>query len=407
MKKSIIAILIVVALMAGGVAIWFITKPATEVQNGGAGRTDRIAKVTVVAVKPEAVPLVLDAVGTAEAEQSVAVRAEVGGILKKIYFREGDLVKAGQLLFQIDADSQQAEVEKARANLARDQAALDEAKAQAQRLQSLAAKEFVTQQEYAQAVAQEQAAAATVRASQATLKTVQLQLGNTHITAPFSGRAGILNVKQGNLVSVSSTTPLVTINAMQPVMVAFNVPQQQLQKIREQQHKSALAVEVRRNEKEVMLAQGTLAFIDNAVDMQTGTIRMKARIPNKNEAIWPGELISLRLILEVQADALVIPESALQTGQSGTFVYVMEAGKARFKPITVARQVGTQIVVASGLVAGQQVIVNPPKNLRPDSAVELAGEKNGSAPDAQGNGKERKRGKPKADSETAPGGTRP
>jgi multidrug efflux system membrane fusion protein len=141
--------------------------------------------------------------------------------------------------------------------------------------------------------------------------------------------------------------------------------------------------------------------------MQTGTIRMKARIPNKNEAIWPGELISLRLILEVQADALVIPESALQTGQSGTFVYVMEAGKARFKPITVARQVGTQIVVASGLVAGQQVIVNPPKNLRPDSAVELAGEKNGSAPDAQGNGKERKRGKPKADSETAPGGTRP
>jgi multidrug efflux system membrane fusion protein len=407
MKKSIIAILIVAALMAGGITIWFVTKPATEAQIGGAGRTDRIAKVAVVAVKTEAVPLVLDAVGTAEADQSVAVRAEVGGILKKIYFREGDLVKAGQLLFQIDADSQQAEVEKARANLARDQAALDEAKAQAQRLQSLAAKEFVTQQEYAQAMAQEQAAAATVRASQATLKSVQLQLGDTHITAPFSGRAGILNVKQGNLVSTSSTFPLVTINAMQPVMVAFSVPQQQLQKIREQQHKSTLAVEVRRNDKEAVLAQGTLAFIDNAVDMQTGTIRMKARIPNKNEAIWPGELISLRLILEVQADALVIPESSVQTGQSGTFVYVLEEGKARFKPITVARQVGSQIVVASGLAAGQQVIVNPPKNLRPDSAVELAGEKNGAAPDAQGNGKERKRGKRKADSETAPGGNRP
>jgi multidrug efflux system membrane fusion protein len=407
MKKSIIASLVVAALVAGGVAIWFFTKPATEAQIGGAGRQDRILKVAVVAVKTEAVPLVLDAVGTAEADQSVAVRAEVGGILKKIYFREGDLVKAGQLLFQIDADSQQAEVEKARANLARDHAAWDEAKAQAQRLQSLVAKEFVTQQEYAQAMAQEQAAAANVRASQATLKSVQLQFGNTHITAPFSGRAGILNVKQGNLVSASSATPLVTINAMQPVMVAFNVPQQNLQKIREQQHKSALAVEVRRNGKEAVLAQGTLAFIDNAVDPQTGTIRMKARIPNKNEAIWPGELISLRLILEVQADALVIPESALQTGQSGTFVYVLEEGKARFKPITVARQVGTQIVVASGLAAGQQVIVNPPKNLRPDSAVELVGDKNKASPDAQANGKDRKRGKRKAEGETAPGGNRP
>jgi multidrug efflux system membrane fusion protein len=156
-----------------------------------------------------------------------------------------------------------------------------------------------------------------------------------------------------------------------------------------------------------VLAQGTLAFIDNAVDPQTGTIRMKARIPNKNEAIWPGELISLRLILEVQADALVIPDSALQTGQSGTFVYVLEEGKARFKPITVARQVGTQIVVASGLAAGQQVIVNPPKNLRPDSAVELVGDKNKASPDAQANGKDRKRGKRKAEGESAPGGNRP
>jgi multidrug efflux system membrane fusion protein len=390
MKKSTIAILVVSVVVAAGVAIWFATMPKTE---GADKRAAKPVQVRTAAVATGAVPVVLDAVGTVEADQSVAVRAEVSGVLQKIAFREGDMVKAGQLLFQIDPGVPQAEVDKAHANLARDQAAANEAQAQAQRLQSLASREFVTQQEYAQAMAQEQAAIATVRADQAALKSVQLQLAYSRITSPIAGRAGILNIKPGNLVSATSTTPLVTINATRPVMVSFNVPQQQLQAIREQQGKHALAVEVRLDAKGEVLAKGTLAFIDNAVDTLTGTIRMKARIPNQNEIIWPGELVSLRLVLGVQQDALIIPESAIQLGQNGSYVYALVDGKAHMQSVKVARQVGTQIVIAEGLDAGQQVILSPPNTLRPDSPVELAGAKKPAG------------GKPSVDA--AGGGSRP
>jgi multidrug efflux system membrane fusion protein len=235
--------------------------------------------------------------------------------------------------------------------------------------------EYVTQQEFAQAVAQEQAAMATVRADQAALKAVQAQFDYTRITAPISGRAGILNVKPGNLVNAASTTPLVTINATRPILVAFSAPQQQLQAVRDQQRKHALQVEVNRDGQ--VAGKGVLAFIDNAVDTQTGTIRMKARLPNSDEAIWPGELVTLRLILGVEQNALVIPETALQQGQNGAFVYVVQDGKAQQQPIKVARQVGSQIVIGEGLQAEQQVIVNPPSNLRPEGAVEVRADKGG------------------------------
>ncbi len=402
MKKTIITILIILGAIAAGAAVWYITKPKTEGMDGGPDkRAAKAMQVHTVPVATAAVPIVLDAVGTVEADQSVAVRAEVSGVLQKIAFREGDLVKAGQLLFQIDASLPQAEVDKARANLARDQASAKEARAQASRLESLVAKEYVTQQEYALAVAQEQAANATVRADQAALKSVQAQLGYARITSPISGRAGILNIKQGNLVSAASATPLVTINATRPVMVSFSVPQQQLQAAREGQRQHPLAVEVRRDAKDEVLTKGTLAFIDNTVDTQTGTIRMKARIPNQDEIIWPGELVSLRLILGVQQDALVIPEAAIQLGQNGSFVYALVDGKAHVQAIKVARQLGSQVVVADGLDAGQQVIINPPSNLRPESTVEPVGAKGGAGSNAKGS----MGGKPGADA--AAGGSRP
>ena len=381
MKKTIVASLIVLGLVAAGTGIWYSTKPKATAGSGamsdvrparGAAGAQRALPVHTVAVISAAVPVVLDAVGTVESEQSVAIRAEVSGLLKKVNFREGDLVKVGQLLFQIEASAPQAEVERVRANLARDQAVWEEALAQVKRLEPLAAKEYVTQQEYAQAVAQERAAHATVQADQAALKSAQVQLGYAGITAPISGRAGILNIKQGNLVSAASTTPLVVINGTQPVMVAFSVPQQQLQEIREGQRKRPLTVEVRRNVQDKVLTTGALAFIDNAVDTQTGTIRLKARITNHNEILWPGELVALRLISSLQQGALVVPETAVQAGQTGPFVYWVIDGKAQVQPITVARQVGDQVVIASGVTAGQPVIVNAPKNLRPDSVVEMA-----------------------------------
>lgn len=372
-KKIIVTILIVAALIGGGYAIWLATKPKTDVpaSTAGGGGSKGPASVRTVTVETRPLPILLDAVGTVEADQSVAVRSEVNGVLQKINFREGDLVKAGQLLFQIDPSAPQAEVEKARANLARDQATLAEARAQTRRLAPLAEKEYVTRQEYAQATAQEEAASATVRADEAALTAVQIALQRTRIHSPISGRAGVLNTKLGNLVSSSAQEPLVVINGVQSVMVAFSIPQQHLQEIRTRRSGGELTVEIRHEANSEVLAKGSLVLLDNAVDPLTGTIKLKARVPNEAEKIWPGELVAVRLILGVEENALVVPEAAVQPGQQGTFVYVADNGKARMQPIVVARQVGNQMAVASGLEAGQQVIINAPQNLRPGSAIQM------------------------------------
>lgn len=411
MKKPIIAILIILGLVAAGYAVWFITKPKVEASNsagpgsgpGTGGKSRGPAMVQSVPVQSEPVPILLDAVGTVEAEQSVAIRAEATGTLDKIFFREGDFVKAGQLLFQINAAAPQADVERARANLARDQATLAEARAQARRLAPLAQKEYVTRQEYAQAVAQEQAAAATARANQAELKSTQIQLRRTRIYAPISGHAGALTIKQGNLVNANSQDPLVILNSTNPVLVAFGSAQQNLQEIRMRNRGQALEVQIRRNADDPVLSSGKLAFIDNAIDPQTGSIKLKARVANENEALWPGELVVVRLILGVQENALVIPESAVQPGQNGPFVYLVDNGKAKMQPVTVARQVDAKAVISKGLRPGQQVIINAPQNLRPGAPVQLMVKEGAAGDKREGKGG----GRPGKSSEAKPAGAQP
>lgn len=399
MKKALITTLVLAVLVGAGYAIWVATKPKVEAGANGPGpaagpgaRNRGPATVRTVPVKSEPVPFVLDAVGTVEAERSVAVRSETTGTLQRIFFREGDLVERGQLLFQVDPALAQADVERVRANLARDQATLAEARAQSRRLAPLAAKEYVTRQEYAAAQAQEQAAAATSRANQAELKTAQIQLARTRIHAPIRGRVGALAIKEGNLVTANAQDPLVTINAISPALVAFTTPQQTLGEIRARHRAAPLAVEIRRNADEPMLAAGQLAFIDNTIDPQTGTIRIKARVNNDNEAIWPGELVAVRLILGIQDNAVVVPEAAVQPGQQGSFVYVVDQGKAKMQPITIARQVETRVVVAKGVRPGQQVIINPPQNLRPGAPVKVQ----------KGDGSARQRGAPRGEQPSEP-----
>ena len=164
-------------------------------------------------------------------------------------------------------------------------------------------------------------------------------------------------------------------------MVAFSTAQQNLQEIRQRDRGYPLEVQIRRNADEPVVTTGKLAFIDNAIDPQTGTIKLKARIPNDNEVIWPGELVAVRLVLGVQENAIVVPEAAIQPGQQGQFVYIVENGKAEMQPVTVARQVDAKAVIAKGLRPGQQVIVNAPRNLRPGAPVRLMGK------DSAGGGK--------------------
>lgn len=387
MKRSLIAVIVLALTIGSGVLIWNITKPkqaATAAGGGGShGHGGGPAQVKVVTAKVQQMPVVLEGIGTVEAEQSVQVRAQVAGTLDKVLFHEGDLVHAGQVLFQLDPRQFQDAVGQAQAVLARDAANAREAQAQQARLSSLVKQEYVTRQEYSQAVATAQANTATVRADQAALKQAQLQLGYATIRAPITGRAGSLQVKAGNLVAANSTTPLVIINSIQPTLVTFTIPQQALPAVQAAQHTHGpLKVDVSRQAGQPPIANGKLVFIDNTVNVQTGTVTLKAESPNTNEALWPGEFVAVRLVENVEPHAITVPAVAVQMGQQGAFVYVVDHGRARSQPVTVSRQVDQLDVIASGLKGGDQVITEYPSNMQEGSPV-IIGKPGGPAAGAQ------------------------
>lgn len=391
MKKYLVAILVALALVGSGAGIWYATKPEADADDNKRGKGKGPLTVYAAEASIQSTPIVLDGIiGTVEPVQSVAVRAQVSGVLQRVYFNEGDRVKVGALLFQLDPESFQAAVDEASANHERDLARLAEAQAQEQRLAPLADKEYITRQEYDQAVAQAKVLAAAAAANRAKLKEAQVQLDRTRIYASISGRAGSLNIKPGNLVSANSSTPLVTINGTQPVLVAFAIPQQEFARVRDYQRAGTVRAEIRRERRTPVIAEGELSFVDNRVDPVTGTVKLKARVSNDNEAIWTGELVAVRLILAVQPDAVVIPEVAVQPGQQGPYVYVIVDGKAQIRNIEIARQVDANVVVAQGLVPGERVIAAIPKALKAGSEVRVAGEKTG-AQDIALSGKKRPR----------------
>ena len=362
-RRAVVVAVVVTALIAG---VWWWTKPKSPNDaRAGARRT------TVVDVQPvlrKTMPVTLDAVGTVEAELAVEVRAQVSGILKRAAFTEGQRVKAGDLLFEIEAGPFVAALEQAKAALARDRAQAENAKAQLERLAPLIDQGYVTRGEYDQARAAAAAAAATVAADAAAVAKAEIDLGYTRIHAPITGRTGNLLLKAGNLVSVN--TSLVTINQTQPVLVRFTIPQQQLDTVRRHQKQGDIAVDVHAEASQrAPLGTGKLVFVDNAVNTQTGTVLLKARLPNKDEALLPGQFVGVRAILAQEPNRVVLPEAALQTGQQGRFVYLVDDGKARLQPVTVERQVGDEVVVAQGLQGGETLIVRFPRDLAPGTAV--------------------------------------
>lgn len=369
MKRVTTLILLLAVVLGVGLALWAYTNPRGKGKEGAGGDEPVAVRLATVEVRP--MPVLIQAQGSVEPEQSIAVRAQVSGVLQKVFFNEGDEVKAGQLLLEIDPASFRASVEQARAAVARDQAMAAEAAARERRLAPLVEKEYVTRQEYEQAAAEAKSARAVVEANRAALREAELQLARTRIVAPISGRTGSLGVKPGNLVTANSAEPLVTINTVRAAVVSFRIPQQQLNDVRRHGLDKNLRVEVFRDDGRAPVANGTLTFIDNLVDPATGTVRLKARVDNRDEVVWPGEFVLVRLVLDVERDAVVVPEAAVQPGQDGPFVYVIEEGRARQRSIEVARQVEAHIVVASGLKGGEQVVLSPPQKLRNGSEVHV------------------------------------
>ena len=331
--------------------------------------------VSVTTVKRASIPYIVTANGVAEPMQTVAIEAQVNGILQRVAFAEGQEVAAGQVLFQIDPRPYQAALNQVRAQLTRDQAIAANARRDATRYASLVKEGYVTGSQADQAEANALSAAATVEADRANVQKAALDLANTTIRAPISGKTGSLLVRQGNLVKANSEPPLVVINQIRPILVRFSVPQSQFSDIqRYYRSGNALLVRAKPSEGSAIAADGTLAFVDNNVDTTTGTVMLKARFSNPEGAIWPGLYMNIALQLYVDPNALTLPAPAVMTGQQGTFVYTVDTGNtAKQTPVQVSRTVDSVAVIASGLREGERVVVDGQSRLLPGAKVVIKG----------------------------------
>jgi len=367
---------------AAGYWYWQNASGAVAVGDRATGRGQDAAVLTVRAVRAvvKPMPVVVEAIGSVEPEQSVTLRAQVAGVLQSVLFKEGETVRAGQLLFEIDPRTYQAQYNQALAALARDEARLANARLQQQRLEPLLAREFITQQEYDVAVTSAKSLEATVEADRATVEQARIQLEYSRIEAPIAGRTGAVSFKPGNLVTASTGsggTALVTINKLDPILVAFSVPERQLGEIRRYQHDAAMSVEIIPNQNASAVATGRLVFVDNAVNQQTGTVLLKTRVANPGDVLWPGEFVNVRVILTVEPAALVVPDVAVQPGQQGPFVYlVQEDGRVAVHPVQVARQIGAEVVIVSGIHPNDAVLTEVPQALKPGTRVQIAADTN-------------------------------
>ncbi len=370
-KKLSIFLLCLIAL---GGFIWWYTKPAHVETKGprGAGQT---YSVKTIHPQHKNIPIMLQELGSIEAEESVNIVSQVSGVLKKINFTQGQKVKAGQLLFEIDPSIYQSDVTQADANLKRDQAQLDFLKATASRYESLAKLEYITRQQYEESLASVKEQEAVVAADQALLDQKKIQLSYTQIHSPITGKTGAINVHTGDLISANSATPLVVINRLENVLIDFNIPQYRLNEVLTYKRAGILKIIVLDENGDRQLAKGELAFVGNVVSGQTGTVQMKGKAANQQLILWPGQLVTVQLIFGDQKNALVIPSVSVQLGQKGNYVYVVKNNKATIQAIKVDRQVNGDTVVAEGLTPDDIVISEIPPGLQEGSAVKLETQK--------------------------------
>ena len=327
--------------------------------------------VEAVRVVQKAMPELVQAVGTVEAIDSVAVKSLVDGQLIDAHVKDGDDVEKGQLLFAIDPRPAQAALAQARAELARDVAARDLAHAQVVRHEPMAKKGFISTDQMQQYVTAEAAAAASVEVDKANVEAATLTLGYTRIYSPMDGRAGRVLVQAGNLVKANDTSPLLVINRIAPIYVNFAVPGRDVERVRAALKQGALPVQAWA-EGAVTRASGHVAFVDNAVDPATNTVKVRAEFANADQALWPGQFVNVSMTLATDADALVIPTAAVKQGPGGDYVFVVKAdAHAEQREVKVARDVNGETVIAGGLRVGETVVTDGQSRLADGTLVRI------------------------------------
>jgi multidrug efflux system membrane fusion protein len=369
-RRRVVSIAIVLLIVGGlGYIAW------TSLQHKQARnqvRPDLTVPVLAATPRIEDVPVYLDGVGTVRALNTVTVRAQVDGKLSSVNFVEGQDVKKGDVLAEIDPVIYQAQLDQAAAKKAQDEAQLANARIDLPRSQQLATSNAGSKQQADTQRALVAQLEAQVRSDQAAIDNSQATLGYTKIIAPIAGRAGLRQIDQGNIIHASDTTGLVVITQLQPIAVQFSLPQQQIVRVNAAIAKGPLTVDVFGNDGKTVVESGALKGVDNQVDPTTGTVKLKAEFPNSTYQLWPGQFVSVRLKVETLSQAVVIPTSAVQRGPVGTFSYVIGDGDVvTAKPITVTQQNENDAVIAKGLSTSDRVVTTGFANLSDGAKVRV------------------------------------
>lgn len=374
-NRVFLSVGLVAILAAAGAATYLVKDSrAKEPAAKGAGKGGpAIAPVMVEAAGQQSLPVMVQAIGNVEAFATVAVKARIDGQILAVNFQEGKEVRKGDVLFKIDSRPFEAALKQAEAQAARDGASRDQAASQERRYQELLDKNFVSKDAYAQFRTNAATADATLKGTQAALENARINLDYTIIRSPIDGYVGRALLQAGNMVKANDTISLVVINQVKPVYVNFAIPEQQLPVVRDLLHKNPLTVNVTAPGADKPLATGRIAFLDNAVDQTTGTIKVRALFDNAGVALWPGQFVTVRVKLYDQEDAIVVPSRALQTGPNGQFVYVVKPDMtAEMRKVVVTRTEGDISVLAVGPVAkGDKVVVRGALRLAPGTKVTI------------------------------------
>ena len=338
---------------------------------GKGKRQSGAVPVLVGKVVLQDVPSQVRAIGNVTAYATVSVRSRIAGELMKVHFSEGQEVKRGDLLFSIDPRVPTAALQQARANLARDEALVNQARTELDREHKLVESELVSKDEFDKVESAWKTAVATTEAARAAVTNATLLVEFTSIRSPLDGRTGSVLVRQGNLVNPESDV-LVTINQVHPIYTVFSVPEQYLAEIRKESQDKTLKVEARLPDWQGPSPQGDLTFIDNAVDVTTGTIQLKATFPNKDNALWPGQFVQVSLTLKALPQVTVVPSQAVQAGQDGDFVYVVKADQTvEMRPVLTAMTFEGGTVITNGLKAGETIVLDGQLRLGPGAKVSV------------------------------------
>jgi multidrug efflux system membrane fusion protein len=386
-----LAIGLVVILLGAALIYVFSGKPAPQT-NSRFGAVGGPVPVLVTAAATADVPVYLDAVGTIKALNTVTVSPQVDGKLLSVGFKEGDDVKKGDVLAQIDPTTYKAALDQAKAKKAQDEALLANAKIDLDRYEKLAATNAINRQQSDTQKALVQQDEALVQSDQAAVESAQATLGYTTIVAPIAGRTGIRQVDEGNIVHGSSSPTIVVITQIQPISAVFNLPQQDIDQVNSAFAKGPLEVDSLHPDNNQVIEKGKLTVVDNQVDQTTGTVKLKAEFPNAGVALWPGQFVNVRLLIDTLKGVVTIPTGAVQRGPNGTFVYVIkDDNTASMRPIVVQKQDENQTVVKSGLAAGERVVTTGFVRLTDGSKVEI-GSTNGAPAAAPRSGQRRNGG---------------